>query len=208
MRRTSPRGVLHSFNCSALLTLLLLLLCLPCFASAHLRMPRWLPSANPDAPTNRLSPRQELGSPDLEIPLEHVVLADCTQGPERHLSSQMAYFNSTPDADPVDVAPVFVSQEGRFALWYNSKTNATFSDSGVWFQASLGRLVQEGEFAGYGQNGFDRVWKNFTCWKRYKKSLYNWDNADCSMVYDCDHSKPPGMWPAHPFLALNWVGSY
>ena len=97
MRRTSPCVIIHSFNYPTLPTFLFVLLCLPSFASARLPIPRWLPSASPDAldaPTNRLSPRQT----HLPYPNEHVVLADCTQGTERHLTSQMAQGGCEPYA--------------------------------------------------------------------------------------------------------------
>lgn len=201
MRRTGPCGVLQSFSRSALLALLLLLLCLSCFPSAHIPASRWLGPANPDAPTNRLSPRQQSS---FEVPNEHIVLADCTQG-DRHLSSQMAYYNTSLGPTPVDVALV-PTQEGKYALWINSNTNATFTDSGVWFAASIGRLVDEGNFAGYGQNGdMERAWHNFTCWRRYKYQLYTWGGVVCSMVYDCDHIAPPGMWPTRKCLDFSFL---
>lgn len=213
MRRTSPCGIIHSFNYPTLPTLLFVLLCLPSFASARLPIPRWLPSASPDAldaPTNRLSPRQT----HLPYPNEHVVLADCTQGTERHLTSQMAYYYEAPGPNPVDVALVPSPQPGKSVLWVNSKTNETFPDSGVWFAATLGHPVGDGQFAGYGQNGQNfqdwvKNWvgTNFTCWKTYQKSLYTWDNADCSMLYDCYHRAAPRMCPAHHCLALPSVSN-
>lgn len=117
---------------------------------------------------------------------EHVVLADCRDR-RGTVSSQMAYFPGEPGPEPADVA-VVVTRPGQAALWVNGNTSALFTDTGVTFTASLGPKVDEGRFAGVGDNGYG----SFGCWQRYVPQLYVYESTVCSQVYECDHSPPPG----------------
>jgi len=121
------------------------------------------------------------------IPGEHVILADCRDN-NAVVSSQMAYYNSTPGPRPNDVSIVHTNP-GEAALWINRVTEGLFTDTGVTFVATLGPKVADGQFAGTGQNGY----ANFTCWQRYFKELYKYDGTTCSQVYDCNHDDPPGQ---------------
>ncbi|KAM7203185.1 hypothetical protein V8F20_004127 [Naviculisporaceae sp. PSN 640] len=149
--------------------------------------------AHPPVPGPNLLAREEY-----EFPNEHVVLADCTQGEERHLSSQMAYYQNAPNDKPMDIA-IVDAQPNQFALWINSNTTAIFTDTGVYFAATLGPKVPEGEWAGYGHNGMpaqggkpEIIFHTFNCWRSYQFNLYEWQNARCSQVYYCNHDpKPP-----------------
>ncbi|KAK4096149.1 hypothetical protein N658DRAFT_459203, partial [Parathielavia hyrcaniae] len=98
----------------------------------------------------------------------------------------MAYFTGAPGPSPRDVA-VVKTNPGETALWANSNTTGFFTTSGVTFWANLGPRVDEGEFAGTGDNGFGR----FSCYQRYVKDLYTYGDTVCSQVYLCDHSVPP-----------------
>lgn len=168
MRRTRP------LNFSTLLSSFFF--CSPCFALTNVGAPR------PD-----LSARETF-----EYPNEHVVLADCTMGEERHLSSQMAYYNDTPTDRPIDVA-IVETKSGQNALWINSNTTAIFTDTNIYFTATLGPIVANGEYAGYGHNGVDgNLIHNFNCWRNYQYNLYEWQNARCSGVYYCNHNPRPG----------------
>ncbi|KAL2268269.1 hypothetical protein VTJ83DRAFT_3115 [Remersonia thermophila] len=121
---------------------------------------------------------------------EHVVLADCRDA-NGVVSSQMAYFPGEPGPFPKDVA-VVVTQPGQAALWINANTSGLFTDTGVTFTASLGPAVNEGQFAGTGENGYG----SFSCYRNYVPRLYVYDNTECSQVYLCDHSDPPAPAPA------------
>ncbi|RYP80216.1 hypothetical protein DL769_002574 [Monosporascus sp. CRB-8-3] len=116
---------------------------------------------------------------------EHVVLADC-RGVNNEFSSQMAYYPENPRGAPQDVA-VVPTPDGQYNLWIDSTTSGLFTTTGVTFTAVLGPRVAEGEYAGTGDNGYG----NFSCWARYAKDLYEWDDTSCSMVYDCDHRAAP-----------------
>lgn len=117
---------------------------------------------------------------------EHVVLADC-RDQSGVVSSQIAYFEKDPGPQPQDVA-VVVTPAGQAALWVNANTSGLFTDTGVVFRATLGPRVDEGQFAGTGENGYG----NFSCYQNYVKDLYIYAKTTCSQVYLCDHSKPPG----------------
>lgn len=127
---------------------------------------------------------------------EHVILADCRDG-NGVVSSQMAYFNSTPGPKPNDVSIVHTNP-GEAALWINRVTEGLFTDTGVTFVATLGPKVADGTFAGTGQNGY----ANFTCWQRYIKELYKYGGTTCSQVYDCNHDKAPGEFSPGPNVLL------
>ncbi|KAH6847206.1 hypothetical protein B0I37DRAFT_397483 [Chaetomium sp. MPI-CAGE-AT-0009] len=117
---------------------------------------------------------------------EHVVLADCRDR-SGVVSSQIAYFPGEPGPTPQDVA-VVVTTPGQAALWVNTNTSGLFTDTGVVFRATLGPRVEEGQFAGTGENGYG----NFSCYQNYVKDLYTYDSSTtCSQVYLCDHSDPP-----------------
>ncbi|RYP45108.1 hypothetical protein DL768_008500 [Monosporascus sp. mg162] len=116
---------------------------------------------------------------------EHVALADC-EGLNNEFSSQMAYYPGSPRGAPQDVA-VVPTPEGQYSLWVDSTTSGLFTTTGVTFTAVLGPRVAEGEYAGTGDNGYGK----FSCWARYAKDLYEWDDRNCSMVYDCDHRAAP-----------------
>ncbi|RYP69809.1 hypothetical protein DL771_005918 [Monosporascus sp. 5C6A] len=116
---------------------------------------------------------------------EHVVLADC-RGLNNAFSSQMAYYPGNPRGAPQDVA-VVPTPDGQYSLWVDTTTSGLFTTTGVTFTAVLGPRVAEGAYAGTGDNGYG----NFSCWARYAKDLYEWDNTSCSMVYDCDHRAAP-----------------
>lgn len=120
-------------------------------------------------------------------PEEHVVLADCLDG-AGVFSSQMAYYTGDPNGNfPRDVA-VVVTAKGQTALWVNGNTSALFTGTATTFTATLGPRVDEGEYAGTGNNGYG----TFSCYQRYYKDRYTWEKTTCSQVYDCDHSDPPG----------------
>ncbi len=112
---------------------------------------------------------------------EHVVLADC-KASNSQFSSQMAYYPGSPQGAPQDVA-IVPTTAGQYSLWVDAETSALFTTSGVTFTADLGPKVADGEYAGSGDNGYG----SFSCWAKYKKDLYTWNNITCSMVYDCDH---------------------
>jgi hypothetical protein len=112
---------------------------------------------------------------------EHVVLADC-RDQSGTISSQMAYFLSAPGPLPKDVA-IVVTTPGQAALWVNGNTTGLFTDTGVRFTSTLGPKVEEGQYAGTGENGYG----SFGCWQRYVKGLYTYDQTECSQVYDCEH---------------------
>ncbi|KAK4124414.1 hypothetical protein N657DRAFT_572153 [Parathielavia appendiculata] len=133
----------------------------------------------------RCSPRPRL---DRRVEGEHVILADCKAGDDltATLSSQMAYFTGAPGPSPRDVA-VIATNPGETALWANSNTTGFFTTSSVTFTANLGPRVDEGQFAGTGNNGYG----DFSCYQRYVKNLYKYGNNVCSQVYLCDHSHPP-----------------
>ncbi|RYP33895.1 hypothetical protein DL767_004522 [Monosporascus sp. MG133] len=116
---------------------------------------------------------------------EHVALADC-RGLNNEFSSQMAYYPGSPRGAPQDVA-VVPTPDGQYSLWVESTRSGLFTTTGVTFTAVLGPRVAEGEYAGTGDNGYG----NFSCWARYTKDLYEWDDTRCSMVYDCDHRAAP-----------------
>jgi hypothetical protein len=116
---------------------------------------------------------------------EHVVLADC-RDQSGVVSSQIAYFPGDPGPAPQDVA-VVVTTPGQAALWVNTNTSGLFTDTGVVFRATLGPRVEEGQFAGTGENGYG----NFSCYQNYVKDLYTYETTTCSQVYLCDHSDPP-----------------
>ncbi|RYP92885.1 hypothetical protein DL770_000935 [Monosporascus sp. CRB-9-2] len=116
---------------------------------------------------------------------EHVALADC-KGLNNEFSSQMAYYPGSLRGAPQDVA-VVPTPDGQYSLWIDSTTSGLFTTTGVTFTAVLGPRVAEGEYAGRGDNGYG----NFSCWARYIKDLYEWDDTSCSMVYDCDHRAAP-----------------
>jgi hypothetical protein len=116
---------------------------------------------------------------------EHVVLADC-RDQSGVVSSQIAYFEKDPGPQPQDVA-VVVTPSGQAALWVNANTSGLFTDTGVVFRATLGPRVDEGQFAGTGENGYG----NFSCYQNYVKDLYIYAQTTCSQVYLCDHSDPP-----------------
>jgi hypothetical protein len=120
---------------------------------------------------------------------EHVVLADCRNGDglSATLSSQIAYYTGAVGATPRDVA-VVQTPAGQTALWVNSVTSALFTTSTTTFTATIGPRVEDGQFAGIGNNGY----ANFTCYQRYFQDLYTYGNTVCSQVYLCDHSEPPG----------------
>jgi hypothetical protein len=120
---------------------------------------------------------------------EHVVLADCRDN-GGVVSSQMAYFVGDPGPVPNDVA-VVVTPAGQAALWVNANTSGLFTDTGVTFRANLGPRVEEGQFAGTGDNGYG----NFSCYQQFVAQLYKYGGSGgttCNQVYLCDHSKPPG----------------
>lgn len=117
---------------------------------------------------------------------EHVVLADCRDRAGL-ISSQVAYFAGEPGPNPEDVS-VVVTDPGRAALWVNRNTSALFTNTGITFTARLGPAVEEGQFAGTGNNGYG----DFSCYRNYVNSLYIYDSTTCSQVYLCDHSDPPG----------------
>lgn len=121
---------------------------------------------------------------------EHVVLADC-RDQSGVVSSQIAYFEQDPGPQPKDVA-VVVTTPGQAALWVNTNTSGLFTDTGVVFRATLGPRVEEGQFAGTGENGYG----NFSCYQNYVKDLYIYEKTTCSQVYLCDHSDPPGEFPS------------
>ncbi|SPQ24855.1 ffa9d720-6d1a-4006-8778-d8841bda6793 [Thermothielavioides terrestris] len=116
---------------------------------------------------------------------EHVVLADC-RDQNGVVSSQMAYFSGDPGPSPQDVA-VVATAKGQAALWVNTNTSALFPDTDTTFTATLGPRVEDGQFAGTGNNGYG----NFSCYQKYVSQLYTYDNTVCSQVYVCDHSTPP-----------------
>jgi len=118
---------------------------------------------------------------------EHVVLADCRDG-DGVFSSQMAYFPGPPGRKPQDVS-VVATPAGQTALWVGRTTSSLFSTSGVTFTARLGPKVDEGAFAGTGDNGFASP---FSCWQRFVLNLYEYGGVTCAQVYDCDHEPPPG----------------
>jgi len=117
---------------------------------------------------------------------EHVVLADCRDG-DGVFSSQMAYFPGSPNKKPQDVS-VVSTPVGQTALWPGRTTASLFTGTGVTFTARLGPKVDEGQFAGTGDNGYGV----FSCWQRFSLNLYEYGGATCSQVYDCDHSPAPG----------------
>lgn len=117
---------------------------------------------------------------------EHVVLADC-RDPAGVLSSQMAYYPGPVDASPEDVA-VVATPDGQTTLWVNANTTGLFTTTSVQFTANLGPRVDDGQFAGTGNNGYG----NFSCYQQYIAELYTYENTKCSQVYQCDHSKPSG----------------
>jgi hypothetical protein len=119
-------------------------------------------------------------------PGEHVVLADCRDG-SGTVSSEMAYFPGDPGPSPQDVA-VVATPKGQAALWVNANTTGLFTDTSVWFNATLGPKVDDGQFAGTGTNGYG----NFSCYQKYASQLYTYGGTTCSQVYLCDHSTPPG----------------
>ncbi|KAL2163555.1 hypothetical protein VTH06DRAFT_5613 [Thermothelomyces fergusii] len=123
---------------------------------------------------------------------EHVVLADCVDTAGL-LSSQIAYFPGDPGPRPKDVA-VVKTERGQTALWVNSNTSALFTTTAVTFTALIGPHVEEGEFAGIGDNGYG----SFSCYQRHQKDLYRYDRTTCSQVYLCDHSLPPPGWVWDP----------
>ncbi|KAK4237093.1 hypothetical protein C8A03DRAFT_45021 [Achaetomium macrosporum] len=116
---------------------------------------------------------------------EHVILADCRDR-GGVVSSQMAYFVGDPGPTPQDVA-VVVTPAGQAALWVNSNTSGLFTDTGVTFTANLGPRVEDGQFAGTGDNGYG----NFSCYQKYVAQLYTYGETTCNQVYLCDHSNPP-----------------
>ncbi|KAK3937021.1 hypothetical protein QBC46DRAFT_268445 [Diplogelasinospora grovesii] len=120
-------------------------------------------------------------------PGEHVVLADCID-PNRVVSSEMAYFQGAPGPNPQDVA-VVKTDPGKTALWVSSTTSALWTDTGVTFTAVLGPKVDDGQYAGTGDNGYG----NFTCWQKFVVSLYTYDGTQCSQVYDCNHDAAPAI---------------
>ncbi len=150
----------------------------PCAASLN-----QLPPSRPQALASRAT-----------VNPEHVILADCKDNQSGSLSSQMAYFPSTPNGTPQDVAVVQTPQ-GQTALWASTTTKGLFTDTDTTFVAILGPKVDDGQFAGTGSNGYG----NFTCWQQYSPNLYTYSGTTCSQVYDCNHSPPPGK-PAGPFV--------
>jgi len=116
---------------------------------------------------------------------EHVVLADC-RSDDKSLSSQMAYFPGAPNGNPQDVA-VVSTESGQARLWADQNTTGLFTDTGVTFTAKIGPLVEDGAFAGTGNNGYG----NFSCFQIYVKNLYQYDGKECSQVYDCNHQPIP-----------------
>ncbi|KAM7217470.1 hypothetical protein V8F06_007101 [Rhypophila decipiens] len=181
MRRSNSRGVPRPLSTWAVAASLF---SFSCVASDHLSEPSRLA-------TSRLTQREE----KFEYPNEHVVLADCSQGDKRHLTSQMAYYYDAPNEKPVDVALVD-TQPGQFALWINSNTTALFTDSNIYFTATLGPIVKDGAYAGYGHNGAEgKLIHNFNCWRKYEFNLYEWQNVRCSMTYYCNHDPRPDNAP-------------
>ncbi|KAK3990905.1 hypothetical protein QBC44DRAFT_324391 [Cladorrhinum sp. PSN332] len=123
------------------------------------------------------------------LPGEHVTLSDC-RDKANVFSSQAAYFPGDPGPTPQDVA-VVATAPGEAALWVNTNTSALFTGTGVIFTASLGPKVNDGEYAGTGENGYT----TFTCWQRYRASLYEYDKTTCSQVYECNHDPMPSVLP-------------
>lgn len=115
---------------------------------------------------------------------EHVVLADCRDN-AGVISSQMAYFPGEPGDTPQDVA-VVSTPAGQAALWVNTKTTGFFTVTSTTFVANLGPRVEEGKFAGTGNNGYG----NFSCYQIYHEKLYSYGGTLCAQVYSCDHSDP------------------
>jgi hypothetical protein len=97
----------------------------------------------------------------------------------------MAYFAGDPDKTPEDIA-IVSTPVGQAALWVNSRTTGFFTVTGTTFLADLGPRVEDGQFAGTGNNGYG----NFSCYQRYDKELYSYGGTKCSQVYLCDHSDP------------------
>ncbi|KAI0129063.1 hypothetical protein BJ170DRAFT_358644 [Xylariales sp. AK1849] len=120
---------------------------------------------------------------------EHVVLADCADS-SGVLSSEMAYYSSSPDSSPGDIAGI-TTDNNQTAAWTCSTTNAVFTDTGVTFSAKIGPGVADGEYAGTASNGYDSKNGGFRCWQSSFLNLYRHGDMNCSMVYDCDHDKAP-----------------
>ncbi|KAK4226629.1 hypothetical protein QBC38DRAFT_479902 [Podospora fimiseda] len=120
---------------------------------------------------------------------EHVTLSDCRDS-SGVFSSQAAYFPTEPGPVPQDVA-VVTTTAGQTALWINTKTEALFTGTNTKFTATLGPKVNDGEYAGMGDNGYT----TFNCWQKYKPNLYTYGNTTCSQVYDCNHDPAPSILP-------------
>ncbi|KAI2608723.1 uncharacterized protein GGS25DRAFT_288479 [Hypoxylon fragiforme] len=113
--------------------------------------------------------------------LENVALVDCTGVTNTSdFSSEASYFTGAPDDTPDDVAAV---TSGQLRDWANATTPAYFISTGVTFKAVLGVRGSAGDLAGTATNGYG----NFTCWQVNETYLYNHDDKNCYMVYDCNH---------------------
>lgn len=120
---------------------------------------------------------------DFDRPGEHVILANCETSSGQK-SSQMAYFLGVPTSRPEELTTV---RTGSFAIWEDRNNTGTYPRNGAQFTSSLVGGVDEGGFAGVGENN----WEHFTCWKRTLKNLYKDGGKTCDGVYDCNHDPKP-----------------
>ncbi|KAH7032700.1 uncharacterized protein B0I36DRAFT_99753 [Microdochium trichocladiopsis] len=134
-------------------------------------------------PRSVLSPRDEG---------EHVVLADC-RTKDLVYSSQMAYFNTTLDNSPEDIAVVKTAQ-GQTAVWFGQSTSALFTATGTTFKAVLNGTAEDGDFVGTGDNGYG----TFYCYQNFYQDQYMYGDSTCNMVVDCNHRVPCSC-NANPF---------
>ncbi|KAI8958272.1 hypothetical protein F5Y11DRAFT_45688 [Daldinia sp. FL1419] len=118
-------------------------------------------------------------------PKENVVLADCTGSQDSsQLSSEVAYFNHSPNEQPSDIAPV---TDGQHRDWANATTSAFFTDTGTTFKVILGERGKADAYAGIGNNGY----ANFSCWQMESTYLYSHDDKNCFAAYECNHLTSP-----------------
>lgn len=98
----------------------------------------------------------------------------------------MAYYPGAPNSAPQDVS-VVTTPRGQSRLWVSTTTPGLFTTTGVTFTAKIGPQVNDGQFAGTGNNGY----VDFVCFQKYAANLYEYDGTTCSQVYDCNHDPVP-----------------
>jgi hypothetical protein len=168
-RQAGLSGARSDVAHTTLLSILVGLLAPHCTAST-------IPSSSHLASRTYLHPRANL---------EHVVLADCRDR-AGVLSSQVAYFPGSPNSTPQDVA-IVATPRGQTRLWAGATSSALFTTTSVTFTAKIGPQVEDGQFAGTGNNGYG----DFVCYQKYAANLYEYDGTTCSQVYDCNHDPVP-----------------